>query len=138
MNNSKGFSLIELLLVVTIVAVIAVISVPNFIRGLQSAENGSANATMKVMMSAQTSFFSTNGRYGRLSELNSLHQNSIGIEVGNQLIRGKFSYEMIPANPTDDQLKSGFAIKATRPAGAASLPYVVEINERGYTTPIFP
>jgi prepilin-type N-terminal cleavage/methylation domain-containing protein len=140
MNNNKqgGFSLIELLLVVVIIGVIATIGIPNFIRGISAAENGSANSTMKVILSTQTAFYSTNGRYARLDELNRLHQNSLGTVASNQLLRGKFIFEMIPANPTDAQLKDGFMIKATKPGGAGDLPYVVQITQGGFSTPIFP
>jgi prepilin-type N-terminal cleavage/methylation domain-containing protein len=140
MNNNKqgGFSLIELLLVVVIIGVIATIGIPNFIRGIAAAENGSANSTMKVILSSQTSFYSQNGRYARLDELNRLHQDTLGIVASNQLTRGKFTFEMIPANPTDAQLKDGYMIKASRPGGGGNLPYVVEITEGGFNTPIFP
>lgn len=140
MNNNRqsGFSLIELLLVVTIIGVIAVIGIPNYIRGISAAENGSANSTMKVIISTQTAFYSTNGRYARLNEINSLHQDSLGTVASNQLTRGKFTFEMIPANPTDAQLKDGFMIKASRPGGSGALPYVVEITELGFSTQIFP
>lgn len=137
-KKQSGFSLIELLLVVVIIGVIAAVAVPNFRKGLMAAENGSANSTMRVLVSTQTAFYSSNGRYGRLSEINSLYQSSLGQITGNQLIRGKFTYEMVPANPTDAQLKDGFTVKATRALGPGDLPYVVEITQGGYATPIFP
>lgn len=140
MNNNKqgGFSLIELLLVVVIIGVIATIGIPNFIRGISAAENGSANSTMKVILSTQTAFYSQNGRYARLDELNRMHQNALGNVGGGQMTRGKFTFEMIPANPTDAQLKDGFMIKASKPGGANDLPYVVEITQGGFSSQIFP
>ena len=137
-NNQSGFSLIELLLVVVIIGVVASIGVPSFRKGILAAENGSTNANLKVMLSSQTAFYSQNGRYGRLDEINSLHQNALGTVSANQLIRGKYTYEMIPAIPTNVQLKEGFNIKATRPALLGDLPYVVEVTQAGYSTQIFP
>lgn len=137
-NRQNGFSLIELLLVVVIIGVIATIGIPNFISGIAAAEHSSANATMKVMLGSQTAFYSANGRYARLDELNTLHHDSLGQITGNQLIRGKFTYEMVPATPTNAELKDGFRIKASRPVGLDGLPYVVEFNEVGFSTQLFP
>ena len=92
-----------------------------------------------VILSSQTAFYSSNGRYARLDELNTLHQSTLGQISGNQLTRGKFTYEMIPANPTNAQLKDGFMIKASKPAGAGGdLPYVIEITQGGFNSRIFP
>ena len=137
-KGQNGFSLIELLCVVVIIGVIAAIGVPVFTKGLIATENGSTNATLKVMLSAQTTFYSQNGRYGRLDEINNLQGNSLGQVTSNVLTRGKFSYEMIPATPTNVQLKEGFTIKATRATAVGDLPYVVEMTQSGYSTQIFP
>jgi hypothetical protein len=67
-----------------------------------------------------------------------MHQGSLGQFSSNQLSRGKFIFEMIPANPTDEELKNGFKIKATRVSGPDDLPYIIEINQSGFTTEIFP
>lgn len=137
-NNQSGFSLIELLLVVVIIGVIASIGVPSFRKGILAAENGSTNATLKIMISSQTTFYSQNGRYGRLDEINNLHQGTLGTFNTNQLIRGKYTYEMTPVVPTNLQLKDSFNIRATRPATLGDLPYVVEVTQGGFSTQIFP
>ena len=138
-NSQSGFSLIELILVVVIISVIAAIAVPNLTKAFAAAENGSSIATMKSIQLTQTTFFSQQNRYARLDEVNEYQNNSMGSVVNNQLFRGKFLYEMIPANPTDVELKSGFIIKATRNTNATDpVPYVLELNERGFVTPIFP
>ncbi|MGI9056346.1 MAG: type II secretion system protein [Pyrinomonadaceae bacterium] len=141
MKNKKqsGFSLIELLLVVVIISVIAAIAVPKLTKAFAAAENGSTVATMKTIQLSQTSSYAQRNRYGRLDEINQYQNNGLGSVVNNQLFRGKYLYEMIPANPTDDELKSGFIIKATRNTNVADpIPFVLELNERGFVTPIFP
>lgn len=141
MKNKKqsGFSLIELLLVVVIISVIAAIAVPNLTKAFAAAENGSTVATMKTIQLSQTTSYSQKNRYARLDEINEYQNNGLGSVVNNQLFRGKYLYEMIPANPTDDELKSGFIVKATRNAtGPDSIPFVLELNERGFVTSIFP
>lgn len=138
-NNQKGFSLIELILVVVMIGVIAAIAIPSFTKAVAAAENGSTLATMKTIQLAQSTIFSQKSRYGNLDEVNQFQNSSLGQVTDNQLYRGKFLYEMIPANPTPDELKTGYIIKATRISVSLNeLPYTVEMNERGVTTPIFP
>ena len=138
-KNQSGFSLIELILVVVIISVIAAIAVPNLTKAFAAAENGSTIATMKTIQLTQTTSYSQKSRYARLDEVNEYQNNSLGDVINNQLFRGKFLYEMIPANPTDDELKSGFIVKATRNTNVPDpIPFVLELNERGFVTPIFP
>lgn len=137
-KNQMGFSLIELLLVVVIVGVIAVIAVPLLTKGIAAAENGSTNATLKIMLQAQALHFVQKNRYARLDEVNAIQNGTLGSITGDKLIRGKFEYEMVPLNPTDEELKSTFRIKATRAIGNLSLPYVMEITPQGYASQIFP
>lgn len=137
-KNQMGFSLIELLLVVVIIGVIAAIAVPLFQRGIMAAENGSTNATLKVMLQSEVAHFVQNNRYARLDEINNAHNGSLGTVTDGKLYRGKFEYEMVPSNPTDDELKATFRIKATRVVGDTSFPYVMEITPEGYASQIFP
>lgn len=138
-KKQSGFSLIELILVVLIVGVIAAIAVPNLIKAFAAAENGSCLATMKTIQLVQTTIYSQKNRYGRLDEINQHQNNTLGQVVSNQLQRGKFLYEMIPANPTDEELRLGFNIKASRSiSGADPIPFVIEMDQRGFITPIFP
>lgn len=139
MNNSnqQGFSLIELILVVLIIGVIAAIAIPSLTKATAAAENGSALSALKTMALAQTTIMSQKNRFGRLDEINSVQNNTLGVVTTNVLARGKFRYEMIPANPTDAELKTSFKIKATRVIDAAQTPYVIEMDEKGFTTRIF-
>lgn len=137
-KNQSGFSLIELLLVVVIVGVIATLAVPLLTKGIMAAENGSTNATLKIMLQAESLHFAQKNRYARLNEVNSIQNGNLGSVTEDKLYRGKFEYEMVPTNPTDDELKADFRIKATRIVGDTSLPYVMEITSEGYASQIFP
>lgn len=133
-QNQSGFSLIELLLVVVIIAIVAAISVPAFNKAIAAAENGSTFAMMRSMMLAQSMHISQKNRYGRLDEINSLQNGAFGTVVNNEIQRSKFKITMIPANPTDEQLREGFVIVATRTANPDPIPYVVTIDQSGYLT----
>lgn len=137
-SNQKGFSLIELILVVVIIGIIAAIAVPSLSKATAAAENGSAVSTLKAIAVAQASIIAQKGRYGRLDEVNKFQNDKLGTVASNVLARGKFQYEMIPANPTDIELKSTYLVKASRTIGAAQTPYVLRMDHTGIIDPILP
>jgi prepilin-type N-terminal cleavage/methylation domain-containing protein len=57
----KGFSLIELLIVVAIILVIAAIAIPNFLRSRVAANQTSAVASLHTLSIAQMTYASTYG-----------------------------------------------------------------------------
>jgi len=56
MRRHKGFSLIELLLVVAVILIIAAIAVPNFLRSRMRANEASAVASLRVINTAAVTF----------------------------------------------------------------------------------
>ena len=56
MRNQKGFSLIELLLVVAVILIISAIAVPNFLRSRLRANEASAVASLRVINTAAVTY----------------------------------------------------------------------------------
>ena len=61
MRNDTGFSLIELLVVVSIILIIAAIAIPNLLRARMAANESAAAANIKNVRDAQATYIATYG-----------------------------------------------------------------------------
>ena len=70
MNRDRGFSLLELLIVVAIILIIATIAIPSLLRSRQAAQESSAVAQIRTINTAEVTYLSSNqGSYGGIPSL---------------------------------------------------------------------
>src|SRR5437867_2915511 len=60
-NNEKGFSLVELLVVVIIIAIVAAIAIPNLLASRRAANEASAISSLRTIHSAEATYQATLG-----------------------------------------------------------------------------
>src|SRR3989442_12895302 len=63
----KGFTLIELMIVVAIIGILAAIAIPNFIKFQARSKQSEAKANLKAIFTAQKAFYQEKDRFSTLT-----------------------------------------------------------------------
>jgi type IV pilus assembly protein PilA len=127
-NRQKGFSLIELLIVVAIILIIAAIAIPNLLRSKMAANEASAVATLRTLNTASISYQTAYNNYQpNLASLGPVASGTAPTSTAADLV------DNVLAN--DPAVKSGYTFAYTLTAGTYTItatPVTVGVTGQRY------
>ena len=107
-KGKKGFTLIELMIVVAIIGILAAIAIPNFLKFQAKSKQSEAKTNLKAVYTAETSYFGENNKYSDFNNVN-------WVPVGTRILYG-YSLNGDPA-ATDNTHKGVVSVTGVAWAG---------------------
>jgi len=102
LKSKKGFTLIELMIVVAIIGILAAIAIPNFLKFQAKSKQSEAKTNLKGIYTAETGYFGENNAYSGFNESN-------WAPVG----QARYHYTLTGALTGDTTLEKGATVTGT-------------------------
>lgn len=124
-RNERGFTLLELLMVVVILAILAAIAVPQYMKVVEKSRMSEAVSLLAQVRGAESRYFAQFGTY--VTTLAELDFNPESLDV----VGTKFFNYSVVAGPGG--IASGFQARAARDTALAYNAAASDCNPAGYT-----
>lgn len=130
MTKQKGFSLIELLIVVAIILIIAAIAIPNLLRARIAADESSAASSVRTISTAELTYETSYPTIGYAANLPTLGGANVSCSAGPTSANACIIDYVLAGATSTASPKSGYVFVATGSASSGSVndQYFVDAN----------